>query len=115
MSNEAAQTPRPLFMAQMNQALFTPDFMSWLPTNLHVYDAFEREALRVVANGIKHYSARTIVHVLRHHTAVAEDTGGFKLDDHRSPYLARLFDLVHPEHAGLWEFRQTKAAESLPA
>ena len=60
---------------------------------------------------IKHYSARTIVHVLRHHSAVAEVDGeGWKINDHHSPYFARLFDLVHPEHVGLWEFRETKKA-----
>lgn len=89
---------------------FTTEFRSWLPDNLHVYDEFEREALKVIARGFKHYSARTIIHVFRHHSALQEHRGkGWKLNDHHSPYLARLFDLLHPEHVGLWEMRETKA------
>ena len=112
-------TPRPVFLMQMNAETFPADFRAYLPENLHVFDAFEREALKVIARGFRHYSARTIVHVLRHHSAVAEVDGkGWKINDHHSPYFARLFDLVHPEHVGLWEFRETKKTglrEGVPA
>ena len=29
--------------------------------------------------------------------------------EHISPYLARLFALIHPSHANLFEFREVKA------
>lgn len=101
---------RTMVVAQLNAERFTADFMAYLPDNLHVYEAFEREALRVAERGFKHYSARTIIEVLRHNSALAEATGAWKLNDWRTPYLARLFALLQPQHAGLFEFRQTKAA-----
>jgi hypothetical protein len=102
---------RPLVVAQLNAEQFTADFMAYLPDNLHVYAAFEREALRVAERGFKHYSARTIIEVLRHTSALAESGGPWKLNDHFTPGLARLFVLCHPSHAKLFEFRKTPAVE----
>ncbi len=110
MTEQMEQLDRPLVVMAQYQGLFTPAFRAWLPDNLHVYDAFEAEAMKLVRRGVKHYSARTIVHVLRHHSAVQEVAGdGWKINDHHSPYLARLFDLLNPQHVGLWEYRETKA------
>ena len=103
--------PDPVALASENADAFTPRFLAYLPENLHVFAAFEREALRVVAKGFDHYSARTIIEVLRHNSALAERGGRWKLDDWNTPYLARLFALVHPEHAGLFEYRTAKAVQ----
>ena len=88
---------------------FTEKFLAYLPDNMHVWNAFEAETLKVIRRGFRRYSARTIIEVLRHHSALAEVVGPWKLNDWNTPYLARLFDLVHPEHAGLFEKRETKA------
>ena len=100
---------RPLLMAQQHADQFTPRFLAYLPENLHVYEAFEREAMRIVRRGFEHYSARTIIEVLRHNSALAERGGPWKLNDWHTPYLARLFALLNPAFAGLFEFRITKA------
>jgi len=89
--------------------MFTPEFLAYLPDNLHVFEAFEREAMRVVRRGARHYSARTIIEVLRHWSTLQEVGSPWKLNDWHTPYLARLFALMHPEHAGLFEFRRAKA------
>ncbi|MFM2287427.1 MAG: hypothetical protein RL684_570 [Pseudomonadota bacterium] len=108
----SAQMPRPLFMAHMHADTFTPEFLAALPQNLHVYAAFEREALRVVHRGRHHYSARTIIEVLRHESLLAEaGPGAWKLNDWHTPYLARLFALLNPSHSNLFEFREAKAAK----
>ena len=96
-------------LARLNAEKFTPEFLALLPANQHVYAAFEREALRVVQRGYRHYSARTLIEVLRHHSALQEVGGPWKLNDHATPYWARLFALVHPEHEGLFAFRDAKA------
>lgn len=109
--------PGPLVYASAHADQFTPDFLSYLPANMYVFEAFEREALQVAVRGFKHYSARTIIEVLRHHSALKEVGGAWKLNDHNTPYLARLFVLMHPEHAHLFEFREAKAvkrAEGVP-
>lgn len=109
---QAPEMPRALFMAHMNVAQFTPEFMAYLPDNLHVYAAFEREAMRVVRKGFKHYSARTLIEVLRHHSALEDESGkAWKLNDHFTPGWARLFALMNPDHAKLFEFREAKAAK----
>ena len=99
----------PVAIATEHAHEFTPEFLAHLPDNVHVYVAFEREALRVVAGGFRHYSARTIIEVLRHNSALAEVGGPWKLNDHMTPYWARLFALIHPANAGLFEFRLAKA------
>lgn len=102
--------PLPIRVMRMNADRFTDDFMAYLPENLHVFAAFEREAMKIVGRGWKHYSARTIIEVLRHHTALQEDgSAGWKLNNLNTPYLARLFALLHPDHADLFEFRESKA------
>jgi hypothetical protein len=98
----------------MNADHFTMAFLDFLPDNVHVWEAFEREALRVLLQGYQHYSARTILHVLRHHSALRQLDGQWKLNDHMSPYLARLWALAYPRHADLFEFRSTRTRQALP-
>jgi hypothetical protein len=88
---------------------FIPEFLEYLPANFHVFEAFEAEALKIVARGFSHYSGNTIIEVLRHHSALAQVGDTYKLNDKYTPYLARLFALVHPTHAELFEYRISKA------
>ena len=98
-------------LAQENEELFSVEFLKWLPNNLHVWNAFCDQAFNVRRRGFKHYSSRTIVHFLRHHSAVTEAGGAWKINNNYSPYLARLFDKRFPNLAGLWEYRETKRAK----
>lgn len=100
---------RAMVAAQLNAERFTAEFLAYLQDNLHVYAAFEREALKVSARGFKRYSARTIVEVLRHHSALQDSDARFKLNDRFTPGWARLFALMHPEAADLFEFREAKS------
>lgn len=90
---------------------FPSDFLEYFHGNQHVYRAFKAEALRVVRKGFQHYSARTIIEVLRHNSALNEAGGAWKLNNDRTPFLARLFALDMPEHRDLFEFRRARAAE----
>lgn len=85
------------------------DFLEWLPNNLHIWDAFVAEAFKIVRKGFTHYSAKTIIHVLRHHSALHEAGGEWKINNNYSPYLARLFVLRYPQYEELFEFRETKS------
>lgn len=98
-------------MALAHRFQFTPEFLDYLRENVHVYRAFEREALRIATHRA-HYSARTIVEVLRHESALRERGDQWKLNDHHTPYLARLFALLNPAHAKLFEYREAKAAKT---
>ena len=83
------------------------DFDVWLEQNLHIYEAFEREALSV-AKRREHYSAKTIVEFLRHHTMITEKEGEWKINNYATSGLARHFAKRHPIHASLFKFRGLK-------
>ena len=99
----------PVQIARDNAEKFPDDFLSWLPDNIHIFEAFTEEALTVIRRGYKHYSAYTIVEFLRHHTAIKENSSdGLKINNNHRPYLGRLFDHTYPQHAGIFERRVTK-------
>lgn len=89
--------------------LFRPDFFHWLETNFHVWAEFERRALKA-AQHRTHYSSYTLLEVMRHDTAIGELGGEYKLDNSYCADLCRLFALMNPQHAGLFEFRARRAA-----
>lgn len=93
-------------IVQSNPDHFSDEFTEWIEENTHIWKAFESEALRVLQLGREHYSARTIVEFLRHHSAIRERGGAWKINDHSVPYLARLFVLLYPEAHRLFEFRK---------
>ena len=78
----------------------------WFIANWHVVEAFERVALQLIGFGRSHYSARTIVEVLVHQSAVQEIDGVFKIGNDNAPDLARVFVVLHPEHVNFWEYRR---------
>lgn len=89
---------------------FSDEFLRWIPENAHIWMAFEQETFKIIAKGYKHYSARTIIHVLRHHSALAEHGDGWKINNNISPYLARLFAILNPAYANLFEYRTAHRA-----
>lgn len=99
----------PLSVAIRNGEQFRRDFIPWMRENGYVFSEFERRALQV-ARRRDHYSARTIMEVIRHDTVIGELTGPWKINNVVIPDCARLFALLHPQHAGLFEFREHKAA-----
>jgi hypothetical protein len=99
----------PLVLALSRPDLFSQRFVDYLKINLHIWDAFETQALLVAAHGFEHYGARTIIEALRHHTALHEVGGAWKINDRNIAYFARLFALAHPVHQGLFEFRHIEA------
>jgi len=84
---------------------YRPDFPGWLQENIHIYLEFERRALQV-AKRREHYSARTIVEVMRHDTAIGQLTGDFKINGNYVPDMARLFSQLNPLYECLFEFRR---------
>lgn len=91
---------------------FGPDFAQWIAENFVIWRAFEREALRV-AERRPHYSAKTILEVIRHHTQLAERGGEFKINNNVCPDLARLFAILHPAREELFEYRRRSNTASL--
>jgi hypothetical protein len=82
---------------------YSAGFAAWLVENWHVWRAFCRHADVIRARGHRHYSARTIVEVLRHESAISEAHGRWKLNNNAAPDLARLYEDM--TGSGLFEFR----------
>lgn len=84
---------------------FREDFHQWLTANYHVWLRFRQEADRVRAAGWAHYSARTIIEVLRHESNLREASGRWKLNDWYTPDLSRLYMALDRGAAGFFETR----------
>ena len=92
---------------QANVDHFRKDFHEWLEKNWAIWEAFEAQADRTWNRGRRHYSARTIIEWIRHETSMREspNENGFKINDHYTPDLARLWVLIHPDRDGFFERR----------
>lgn len=95
-----------LAYAERRPELFWPGFAVYLDTNWGVYLAFEKIGLRLWHAGRRHYGQRSVWEVLRYETAVAEKASDWKLNDHFTKSVARLFELMNPRCMGFFEFRE---------
>lgn len=105
----------PLRLVAENSGQFSEGFSEWLRENGHVWRAFEREALKLVARGRRHYSARTIIEVLRHQSALADTSTEFKINNNCAPDLARLWRLTRPASDELFALRVQAGSGRVPA
>lgn len=95
----------------LHDDMFRPDFYSWMNGNYPIFDYFENAAMKTWEAGHKHFGARTIVEVMRYRTALREiGNGAWKLNNNRTPEMARLYMLLHPEQHGFFEFRGDRKA-----
>lgn len=77
-----------------NADQFREGFEAWLIANWHIWREFSKQA-DIVEQRFAHYSARTIIEWMRHHTALAESNGlGWKINNNVIPDLARLYMLM---------------------
>lgn len=89
---------------------FSPSFYTWLNANYPIFEYFENAAMNTWEAGHKHFGARTIVEVMRYRTALREiGNGAWKLNNNRTPEMARLYMLLHVEQAGFFELREQAA------
>ena len=93
-------------LVDMNPDQFSDEFCGWIRENQHIWSAFCKEADQVRSTGRSHYSSRTIIEYLRHHSAVSEKNSTWKINDHCVPYLGRLYVLLKPEAKDFFEFRK---------
>lgn len=84
---------------------YRKDFGAWLGSNNHIWRAFATKANEIWYRGRRHYSARTIVEVLRHESALAEVGGEWKISNNFIPDLARMYQEAFPDRADLFETR----------
>jgi hypothetical protein len=81
-------------------------FMAFDANHPEVWERFVSMAKQVRDTGAKKYSARTIIEVMRWHYTVNERRdGGFKINDHYSPFYVRKLIDVHPIYRNFFELR----------
>ncbi len=97
----------PLAVIAKTVGVFPAGFSQFIRDNPVVWWEFVTMTEDVINRGFKHYSSQTIIEVMRHHTAVAEVGGGFKLNNDNCAYLSRLFVACWPEHSGFFRHRMT--------
>ena len=84
-------------------------FKEFHRANPHVYKLFCRFALEATIRRDR-FSARTVVHRLRWYTNIeTKDVDGIKVNDHWSPFYARMFEADYPVHKGFFEHRKAVA------
>lgn len=94
-----------ILLINQSETPYRRDFPSYLADNFHVFNAFERAADKIWNRGRRHYSGRTIIEVLRHESALADDDHQFKLNNNWTPDLCRLYMQFHPERVDIFETR----------
>ena len=77
--------------------------------NPHVYRLFDRFTSEAIRAGRSHFGARMVWERMRWYTQVETEGDPYKLNDHLTPYYARLWMRNHPSHEGLFELRGKKA------
>jgi len=102
-------TPAQLHYAETHWREYPARFFKWLEDNEHIWIAFEKQALRM-ASIRSHYSARTIIEVLRWNSDISEGSNElFKINDHCIPGLSRLWMSKHgKKHPKFFEHRRLK-------
>ena len=69
-----------------------PDgFWPWFYKTPAIWNAFRIKAIRMALMGRKYYSALTITETIRWETEIKDSEVHFKINDHYTPGLARLF------------------------
>ena len=84
-------------------------FLRFHAENPHVYEWLRKQALALRRRGRTHYSARTLIHAFRFHTAMTTTDQTFKINDHVSPWYARMLMEREPELGGFFEKRRAAA------
>lgn len=100
---------RALDLVELNHHLFRKDFRNWIKANWVIWRCFEDKAEQVWDAGRRHYSARTLIEVVRHETflreAHAEGVHSHKINNSFVPDIARLYGLLHPSREDFFECR----------
>jgi hypothetical protein len=99
-----------LFLVKRHRAkeplLFRRTFHNWLNDNWHIFEAFAEQADKAWNLGYRHYGGRRITEWLRHDTAMKQLDESFKISDHATPDMVRLYVLFHPNRLEAFKYNR---------
>ena len=81
--------------------------------NPQIWREFERISRSAKERGIKHWSARGVLYVIRYETAARADNAKYKVDNNMSPYYARKMMFMFPEFKGFFNIRGEESQSKL--
>ena len=70
-----------------------------------VYEAFARRANKLWRKGRRRYGAKAIIEVMRYESAISDYGVQFKLNNNDTSKIVRVFQLLNPDHATMFETR----------
>ena len=72
-----------------------------------IWKAFKKFTLQEIAAGKKHYSSKSIFERIRWETEIEAKEDRFKINNNYTPYYARKFELLYPEHKDFFHKRES--------
>jgi hypothetical protein len=96
------------------------EFLAFHEANRWIYGRLNEICSQLLARGFRRYSTRTLISVLRfeadlkttgEQVQIEGESRAVKLNDHHSPYYARMLIEDRPE---LWDFFELRSAEGDP-
>jgi hypothetical protein len=96
-----------LLWVEDHQDWFPKCSTKWFDDNWHIVLEFIEQAYEMKKKYRSHYSARDILHYIRHRSVLVEVGGqGYKINNDVSPDLARACVVMHREFLNFWEYRR---------
>lgn len=77
--------------------------------NPHIYEAFEKFTFQAISSGRKYFGSQAIAERIRWYSQIEAKTDIYKINDHQTPYYARLFEKNHHQHKGFFRKRKSIA------
>ena len=96
---------------ELNGHSIRDGFNEFNKDNPHIYDAFEKQALKAINKGRKKLSSKLIVNWIRWNEFLKSSDQNFKINDAFQSYYARHFVDKNPEHADVFNFRKLRNEE----
>jgi len=86
-------------------------FRDFHQSNPKIWSLFKRFTNELIAAGFEHYSSVAVYNRIRWHVDLeTQSLDGLKINDHYSPYYARMFHVAYPEHDGFFKNRKLTSA-----
>ena len=107
MAADAEIDTLPLFESAPTSRLWK-QFVQFDEAHPDIWRHFEAITFELIGRGIKHYSADSILHVIRFHRATSTQKEAFRINNNFSACYARKWASCHPKRAHFFARRKSK-------
>jgi len=86
-------------------SVLPPDDLGYAASNMEFLDKFIEESFKI-SRVRQHYSAQTIIEIIRHHSAITDDSPNYKISHRARAIFSRLVMALFPELNGLFKTKR---------